>query len=200
MINIQISSNKLAELGAKGYDLHIIALLQLLHNGENVPNQAIFTKAEAKSLRKGLISEGKVTKIGKELLEFLKASDEVKFEKKKIDDNEFLRWWECFPKHDSFEYKGRSFIGSRGLRTKRDDCKIKLNAILASGKYNIEDIVRATEYDIFLKKEASYKTGQNKLSYLQNSFTYLNQLSFDPFVEISKSQEKKEEIFTGTDI
>jgi len=53
------------------------------------------------------------------------------------------------------------------------------------------------------KKENSVKTGTNRLSYMQNSFTYLNQRSFEPFIELIKEGGKVEETdkpVGGTDV
>jgi len=201
-MELKISINKLAELYSRGYNGDIILLLLAIKNNEDIPDQIQYSKTEAKCVRKGLISGNKLTKVGEELLEFLDKPETEKFEKKKLNEDVFLRFWQLFPATDSFEYKGRSFLGSRGLRVKKDDCRIKLNAILSLGEYNIEDILRATEYDIFLKKEQSFKTGQNKLSYIHNSLTYLNQLSFEPFIELSrgKTVEKETKQFDGINI
>ena len=70
------------------------------------------------------------------------------------------------------------------MRRSREDCRIKFNKILAEGDYNAQQIIDATSLDIFLKKEASVKTGDNKLTFLQNSFTYLTQRSYEPFIEM----------------
>src|SRR6476620_11817012 len=201
-MELKISINKLAELYSRGYNGDIILLLLAIKNNEDIPDQIQYSKTEDKCVRKGLISGNKLTKVGEELLEFLDKPETEKFEKKKLNEDVFLRFWQLFPATDSFEYKGRSFLGSRGLRVKKDDCRIKLNAILSLGEYNIEDILRATEYDIFLKKEQSFKTGQNKLSYIHNSLTYLNQLSFEPFIELSrgKTVEKETKQFDGINI
>ena len=38
-----------------------------------------------------------------------------------------------------------------------------------------------------LKKEASVKNNENRLSFIQNSLTYLTQRSFEPFIEMIKT-------------
>ena len=73
------------------------------------------------------------------------------------------------------------------MKRAREDCRIKFNKILAEGEYVAQDIVDATNLDVYLKKEASLRSGDNKLSFLQNSLTYLVQRSFEPFIEMIKT-------------
>ena len=143
-------------------------------------------------VRKGLISNVtlSITQTGRELLTY--ADSEVKGSIKRVrqKSSDFDAWWNIFPLTDNFEYKGRKFTGSRGLRRSREDCRIKFNKILAEGDYNAQQIIDATSLDIFLKKEASVKTGDNKLTFLQNSFTYLTQRSYEPFIEMIQTGMK----------
>jgi hypothetical protein len=56
---------------------------------------------------------------------------------------------------------------------------------------------------VLQKKENSVKQRSNKLTYLQNSATYLNQRSYEPFIELIKEGAQIEEapkIIGGTDI
>jgi len=191
-MKIDIPTSKQGELYQKGYDLGIVAFLEALKYSKDIPDQANFSKIEAKCVRKGLISGNKLTKVGLELLEFLDKPEIEKFEKKKLNEDVFTIWWEAYPKLDSFTYRGRSFKGSRALRLKKEDCKIKLKAILDEGEYSIEDLVRALNYEVTQKIEKSYKEGKNILSFMQNSLTYLTQRTYENFIEISKIQEKNE--------
>ena len=64
-------------------------------------------------------------------------------------------------------------------------------------------MIEALNFDVLQKKENSVKTGTNRLSFMQNSFTYLNQRSFEPFIELIKEGGKVEETdkpVGGTDI
>lgn len=141
-------------------------------------------------IRKGLVSENKLTPEGKELLEFMSSEEGVKIKKKKAPEEPFTRWWNTFPGTDTFEYKGKKFVGTRALKAKKDDCKIKLNKILDEGEYTIDDLIKALELEISQKKENSYKTGANSLKYMHNSLTYLNQRDFEPFIELIKAGHK----------
>ena len=140
-------------------------------------------------VRKGLVSDVtlQITQIGRELLTF--ADSEVKQTIKKVRQKpeDFDAWWNAFPSTDNFEHKTKKFAGSRALKRAREDCRIKFNKILAEGEYVAKDIIDATNLDVYLKKEASLRTGDNKLSFLQNSLTYLAQRSFEPFIEMIKT-------------
>jgi hypothetical protein len=140
-------------------------------------------------VRKGLISDvtQEITQIGRELLTF--ADSEVKQPMKKLKQksSDFDAWWNVFPSTDNFEHNGKKFSGSRGLKRNREECRIKFNKILSEGDYTADDIVNATLLDVFLKKEASVKNGDNRMSYIQNSFTYISQRSFEPFLEMIKT-------------
>jgi len=49
----------------------------------------------------------------------------------------------------------------------------------------------------------SVKTGNNKLSYMQNSLTYLNQRSYEPFIELMNEGvviQESNNVQYGTDI
>jgi hypothetical protein len=155
-------------------------------------------------VRKGLLTEdGALSTIGKDLLEFLLTEgEETKLVKRKVDDD-FERWWKAYPGTDTFTYRGKSFTGSRSMRVKKDDCKVKLKKILEEGEYTVDELVAALEYEVLQKKESSLKTGTNKLTFQQNSLTYLNQRTFEPFIELVRAGETIKEsqpVAGGTDI
>lgn len=140
-------------------------------------------------VRKGLVSDvtQEITQVGRELLTF--ADTEVKEPMKKLKQksSDFETWWNAFPATDNFEHRNKKFSGSRGLKRSREDCRIKFNKILAEGEYTAQLITDATALDVFLKKEASVKNNENRLSFIQNSLTYLTQRSFEPFIEMIKT-------------
>lgn len=140
-------------------------------------------------IRKGLVSDVtlQITQIGRELLTFADSEVKQPIKKLKQKPEDFDAWWNAFPSTDNFEHKSKKFQGSRALKRAREDCRIKFNKILAEGEYVAKDIIDATNLDVYLKKEASIRTGDNKLSFLQNSLTYLTQRSFEPFIEMIKT-------------
>lgn len=154
--------------------------------------------------RKGLITEDfKITETGTKLLEYLKAKTRQKFVKPKISAQEFDDWWEAYPGTDSFTHNGKKFQGSRSLRSGKEDCRIKFNVILSEKEYTAQELIDAMKYDVQLKKEASVKEQRNKLSFMQNSLTYLNQRSYEPFIELIRAGvevKQSQKPVGGTDI
>jgi len=149
--------------------------------------------------RKGLVSDaGQLTLEGKVLLAFLSTEEGIKLVRNKPVEDHFIEWWKSYRSNDIILLKEKTgnindksvlFSGSRGLKVNKEDCRIKFNKILSEGEYTAEDLIRALKYEIDLKIQKSIKEGQNKLSYMQNSLTYLNQRTFENFVEISKNNQ-----------
>jgi len=204
----QLTFYHFRELHKKGYTLDMVYLAELAEQGtdiktlcEETPKLGVLFQGV---VRKGLITEdGALSTIGKDLLEFLHTEGEdTKLVKRKVDD-EFERWWKAYPGTDTFTHKGKSFTGSRSMRVKKDECKIKFKKILEEGEYTIDELVSALEFEVLQKKENSIKTGANKLTFQQNSLTYLNQRTFEPFIELVRAGEtiKESHVVTGgTDI
>lgn len=109
------------------------------------------------------------------------------------DNDLFEAWWKVYPGTDTFTHKGVSFTGSRGLRVNKEECKLKFDKILGEGEYTADVMIEALQFDILQKKENSVKTKTNKVTYMQNSLTYLNQRTFEPFIELIKEGAKIEE-------
>lgn len=208
-MNIKLTLYHFKELLKSGFTLDMVFLLKLVEEGHDL-KEVCSGDAKLEILaqgiyRKGLISgDNKITLTGKNVLKFLKEeAPKNKIIKKKPVSEDFERWWKAFPGTDTFKYKDKIFPGSRALRRSIDDCKLKFNAILSEGEYNADDLIAAVEFDVLQKKENSYKAGENKLKYLQNSLTYLTQRSFEPFIELVKQGitiEEKHKTVTTTDI
>ena len=145
-------------------------------------------------IRKGLITEDeKLTIQGKELLTFISSDKKTKIIKHKAPSEQFEEWWKSYPGTDTFTHKGKTFRGSRTLRQAKEDCKLKFNKILLEGEYTHTQLIDALNYDVLQKKEMSVIQNSNKLTYMQNSLTYLNQRSFEPYIELVKSGIKVKE-------
>jgi hypothetical protein len=156
-------------------------------------------------IRKGLVSEqgDKITTIGMELLSFIESEGETKIVKRKPATSDFDKWWAAYPGTDTFTHKGKKFTGNRGLRQHKEECRLKFDKILLEGEYTAQEMIDALNLDVLQKKENSVKNNTNKLTYMQNSLTYLNQRSFEPFIELIKQGAEVEEapkIVGGTDI
>lgn len=206
-MHLEISLHHFEEIIKKGYSLDIIYLLKLVEEQVDlssiINNSARISALHQSLIRKGLISDNdeRLTIMGKELLSFIKTEGEVKIVKKKASVDEFETWWKTFPGTDTFTHKGRKFTGSRSLRQNKEDCKIKFNKILLEGDYTAKQLTDALQYDVDQKKDASIKQGTNKLTYMQNSLTYLNQRSYEPFIElINEGVEINSNPQSGTDI
>jgi len=188
---IKLTKEHWQELSKKGFTLDHIFLLMLIKEGHIIdPLITDSMKLDAlhqSLIRKGLITDTNViTLIGQDLLDFMATKVAKAIVKKKPSTKEFDEWWESYPSTDHFEYKGRVFTGSRGMRVQKEKCKLKFNAILNEGIYTAKDIIEATKYVVMLKKEASLKKKSNELTYLQNSYTFINDGHYIPFVELAE--------------
>ena len=186
---MNITLNQLEQLYKNGYNVDMAVLLKMVDEGSVIKEVCISSvKLDllyTSLVRKGLITnEDKITDSGKELLKFIKTKEKIKLVKKSKDSAKFDAWWLAYPSTDTFSYKNKVFNGTRSLKAKKDDCRIKLDKILDEGEYKIEELIKALEFEVLQKKENSIKTGENKLSYLQNSLTYLNQRTFESFIDL----------------
>jgi hypothetical protein len=194
------------ELIKKSYSLDHIFLLKLIHENYDVTNlveDSLKISAIHQGLiRKGLITDnGALTTIGVELLIFLDTKEQTKLVKKKSTTSDFEEWYKVFPGTDTFTHKGKTFTGSRSLRLNPADCRIKFDKILIEGEYTVKELIEALKFDVLQKKEASVQENTNKLKYMQNSLTYLNQRSYEPYIELIKQGiQIKETQSNGTDV
>lgn len=189
-----LTIEKFWQLQSSGIDLNNLFVLECLNEGTDIERHVTGSKIKAwkqNLYRKSLVTEsGEVTTLGKELLISLKENN---FSPKEVikkvvgtTDDAFDKWWKTYPSTDMFSYGGVKFDGARGLRQKKEDCRKKFGEILLEGDYTGDDLVRALEYEIFMKKENSVKQKENKMKYMQNSLTYLNQRTFENFVDLAK--------------
>ena len=189
-MNIKVTPYHFEQLLKDGFTLDMIFLLKLIDEEFDIKTLAEGgpkTDMLCQTLRrKGLVSEQfKITVLGRNLLEFMNSRAKTsKIVKKTQTFAEFERWWAAYPGTDIFTHKGKSFSGGRTLRVYKDDCQVKLDAILAEGEYTVDQLIAALEYEVLQKKENSFKTGTNRLSYMQGSLTYLNQRSFQNYIEL----------------
>lgn len=191
VFNLTIEGFK--QLQTYGIDLNHLFILECLSEGTDVANHTSSSKVEAwkqNLYRKSLITEnGEVTILGKELLTTLSSNGSPREVVQRIrnkGDDDFEMWWKFYPTTDMFEWKGRKFDGSRGLRQRKEECRKKFNEILLEGEHSAEDLSRALMREIRLKKEQSLKDNENKMKYMQNSATYLNQRTYENFIHPKK--------------
>lgn len=202
-MKLTVHPHHFLELLKKSYTLDQIYLLSLIQNKTDVSS---LTQQSAKVaavyqglLRKGLITEAEeLTILGTSLLEFLKSNVGTSLVKKKPQSEDFLRWWKEYPGTDIFVFKNKQFSGTRTLRLSKEPCRIEFEKILNEGEYSTEQLITALAYDVRMKKEASFKSNENKLKYMQNSLTYLNQRSYEAFIELIETTKPEEQSPTGT--
>lgn len=199
-MNIKVTPFHWDELLKRGYSLDHIVLLRWINEQMNLTDLLKSGSAKISGLyqalsRKGLITEdgSKLTTLGLELLTFMDSKEPRKLLRKKPDTTDFKLWWKTFPGTDIFTHKGRSFSGGRSLRVGEEECRLKFDKILLEGEYSAQDLISALEYDVLQKKEQSVRLGQNKLTYMQNSLTYLNQRSYEPFIELIRDNSLTKE-------
>lgn len=201
-MKINVTPFHFEELINKSYSLDMIFLLKLVYEKYEIKplceNSEKIKTLYQTIIRKGLITEeDKITTAGQDLLVFLETKEPKRLPKRKTDDSVFETWWKAFPGADTFIYEGRKFIGCRGLRADKDNCRIKFDKILGEGKYTAEELTKALQYDVLKKKEMSVKTGKNNLTYIHNSLTYLIKRDYEPFIELIKNTELTEEKSSG---
>jgi hypothetical protein len=207
-MKLNVTLSHFEELIKKSYSLDIVFLLKMIEEGISVielcSSSAKICNMMQTLVRKGLITkENKLTIQGADLLKFMEAEQPIKIVKTAPANVQFEEWWKAFPGTDTFTHKGVKFDGSRSLRKDKEGCKLKFDKILEEGEYTAAELIAALNYDVLQKKENSVKQKSNRLTYLQNSFTYLHQRSFEPFIELIKQGETVQEapkIEGGTDI
>lgn len=194
------------EIIKKGYNLDIVFLLTLVNQQEcSITSQECNVKELCYEnpklsllyqtlIRKGLITEEcKLTLEGKSLVDFLSTPIESKIDKKKPVPDDFELWWKAYPGTDTFTHHGKTFRGTRAMRVRKDECKLKFNKILGEGEYTVHELIKALELEVNQKKDNSVKSGSNRMTFMQNSLTYLNQRTFDLFIELIREGHVEQE-------
>lgn len=207
-MQLQVTPFHFEEFIKKGYSLDQIYLLKLIENQFDITllcENSMKIAALYQSLeRKGLITNDDcITLIGQTLLDFMHTEETTKLIKRKPANTEFEEWWGTYPGTDTFTYKDKPFVGSRSLRQDKVNCRLKFDKILIEGDYTAKQLILALAYDVLQKKENSIRSNTNKLTFMQNSLTYLNQRSYEPFIELIQDGTKIIEatkIIGGTDI
>lgn len=151
--------------------------------------------------RKNLLLNGNLTNEGNvildkyykpETIDIDNAKKELK--KAKAETNSiFQEWWEHYPVgntwRDDEQHNSKLYKGTRGFRTKKDDCEKLYLKALADG-YKHQDMLDAIDYEVDEKKIESRKTGQNKLDYMVNTHSYLLNKLYINFIEMMKIEGK----------
>tara|TARA_R110002153_G_scaffold64185_1_gene171837 strand:+ start:2594 stop:3214 length:621 start_codon:yes stop_codon:yes gene_type:complete len=206
-MKLHITPSVFKEIIKKSYNLDSVYLLKLIEQQTDIePLYEDSMKISALYqglIRKGLItSDENITIEGKDLLKFVDDNNEsVKILKRKPLTTDFEEWWKNYPATDSFTYKNKNFSGTRSLRRSKNDCRLKFKAIINEGDYTSSQLIEALKYEVKRKVDRSFKEGKNLMSYMQGSVPYLNQRSFEGFIELMNLEKDKPQQKTGsTDI
>jgi hypothetical protein len=209
-MKINVNPQQFEELIKKGYNLDIIFLLKLIDEQSDISElfkgSMKIDSMYQSLIRKGLITQNdeKLTLIGRDLLKFIDTETTVKIVRRKPATTDFEEWWKTYPGTDSFEHKGKTFKGTRALRLHKDDCRTKFNKIIIEGEYTAAQLIAALNFEVNQKKETSITENANRLKFMQGSSVYLNQRSFEPFIELINDgatiTEAKLKPTGGTDI
>lgn len=191
-MKIEITPHHYLQLAKKAYSIDMVYILTLMSQDYDI--KPLFDGSKRIEnvvtglMRKDLINENGITVTGKELLKFITTEDGTMLPKKKKEAlGPFDDWWEAYPGTDTFRYKGRTFKGSRNLRGDKKLARIRWDKLINEGEYSPKTIIAAMLFDVNQKKEMSVKQNKNKLTFLQNSATYIYQRTFEPFIELLKS-------------
>jgi len=189
-MKLNVNPQQFEELIKRSYNLDIIYLLKLIDEQYDVSplceGSMKIASVYQSLIRKGLITENddKLTEIGRDLLKFVDTKTSVKIIKRRPATTDFEEWWKTYPGTDSFEYKGKVFKGTRAIRKGKDECRLKFDKILLEGEYTAVQLISALEYELLQKKESSVATNSNRMTFMQNSVTYLNQRAFEAYIEL----------------
>jgi hypothetical protein len=139
-------------------------------------------------IRKALITpdDEKITTLGKDLLEFMNTKISGKIIRRKPATTDFEEWWKSYPGTDGFDYKGKSFKGTRALRLNKDVCRLKFDKIILEGQFTAEQLIAALNFEVNQKKETSISENTNALKFMKGSPSYLESKSYEPFIELIK--------------
>jgi hypothetical protein len=113
----------------------------------------------------------------------------------KARNSDFDEWWSMYPATAGWTTDdGRKFLSGRSLRSgsKEDNRKAYL-AILNEGRYTPKDLVDCLKYEIAAKKSQSLLTGNNHLQFMKGSLAYLNQRTFENFIDLVRSGDSIDE-------
>ena len=189
-MKLNVTPEQFEELIKRGYNLDVIFLLKLIDDQYDVSplceGSMKIASVYQSLIRKALITKDdeKLTLVGKDLLEFMDAKSTGRIIKRKPATTDFEEWWKTYPGTDSFEYKRKKFTGTRAIRKGKDECRLKFDKIILEGEYTAAQLIGALEYELLQKKESSVATNSNRMTFMQNSVTYLNQRAFEAYIEL----------------
>jgi len=119
-------------------------------------------------------------------------SKSAKTASKKPILTDFDEFWDVYPSTD----KHSIYFKTRNLKSNKMGCRKKYKELLKEGVLH-RDILRALKHEIIERKKSNSE--DNKLTFMKNSFTWLNQREFDIILE-TINDETKENDWTSKSI
>jgi hypothetical protein len=194
-MKMHISPQMFQEIIKRSYNLDIVYLLKMIDEQYDIqPLYKDSMKIAAlyqSLLRKGLITkdEEKLTTAGKDLLKFVETTDNKKIIKRKPVTTDFEEWWKNYPTTDTWTLDQHSYKGTRALRRGKEECRRKFKSIIQEGEYTAQQLIKALDYEVNQKVQRSIKERKNIMSFMQGSITYLNQRTFEAFIELMEQDK-----------
>lgn len=175
------------ELLNQGYSLdQIYLLLEMKRGVSGFPVSPRVRMIIQFLIRKGLCTEEfTVTMAGEEVIKMMLAKEAVTLVKRSRDEaaSYYARWLKAFPVSDGFSYRGKTFPKTRVLRRNTEKCRELFHKLMREGEYTCDDLCRAIIAESLAKMDNSIRQGENKMSYITNSESYLRQRIFEGFME-----------------
>jgi len=195
-MKLNITPQQFEELIKRGYNLDTIYLLKLIDEQYDISplceGSMKIASVYQSLIRKALITntDEKLTTLGKDLLEFMNSKSDAKIIRRRPATTDFEEWWKTYPGTDGFEYKNKTFKGTRALRKGKDECRLKFDKIILEGDYTATQLIAALNYELLQKKESSVATNSNRMTFMQGSVPYLNQRSYEAYIELINDGRK----------
>lgn len=207
----KINNKQLEELRTHRLYLNHLRLLELLYKSKEEDVDRIMEENEIDMrglLRRGFATGTGITEEGRSFYEYVvgnKSTDEIKKnvrkKREKINDD-FSRLWEAFPRNSIHETKGTYYGESRPLRKNEDKCRSIYERTIA-GKYDIEVVLKALEYEVWTRKHSSTKKdgkSDNKMAYMNALESWLNQKVFEAYIGMEIPQDKETRVIKSKDL
>lgn len=173
-------------------------MMQEINAGNKVAGEIKETCTWATLVRKGYVFEDKLTLEGREIWNELGDKKVRKVKKKKEEilgaAEAFDQWWGSYPTTDRILDSSGSVVHheTRGLRTgTKLKCKEKYIEALNEGVYSHSELLAALKYEVEMRVNQSLIGSDNKLTFMKGSLTYLNNASYESFIEIAKAGKSK---------
>jgi len=195
-----LTIEQFAQVIELGVPLEALFVMECIIQGTNpalhIKSQRLGGITQLLTRKNYLSKEGTITPLGKKFYDTLRCGGmELEIAVKEIKDqsnSSFEVWWKVFPATDGFEYRGQKFEKTRALRTGESVCRILFEKNSTTTAYTAEQIIEATKAHLELVKRQSIKTGTNKMSFINNSQTYLRNRIYEAFMGEKTESDKTE--------